>query len=198
MQKDVPVHSSVILYIFMLKFCTISYLDTCKVCVPVRCLLCSVWSSDRWAAELRSHHILAEWCPKISLCQENKRHHFNWKRTNCSCYFNPLSIIHSVSLVSWNVSNNALTPTHRIMGTCINTNVISHFKMQWQVSADVQNVAVRTQQAVKSFVEQTTIQRGFKPSCVIRGSSHGSCGLWLACSSVIVFKCITMYNLEHT
>lgn len=120
------------------------------------------------------------------------------KRTNCSCYFNPLSFIHSVSLVSWNVSNDALTPTHRIMGTCINTNVISHFKMQWQVSADVQNVAVRTQQAVKSFVEQTTIQRGFKPSCVIRGSSHGSCGLWLACSSVIVFKCITMYNVEHT
>lgn len=79
MQKDVPVHSSVILYIFMLKFCTFSYLDTCKVCVPVRCLLCSIWSSDRWAAELRSHHILAEWCPKISLCQENKRHHFNQK-----------------------------------------------------------------------------------------------------------------------
>lgn len=197
MQKDVRVYSSVIQYIFMLKFCTFSYLDTCKVCVPVRCLLCSIWSSDRWAAELRLHHILAEWCPKISLCQENKRHHFNQKEQIVLVIL-ILCLLFIHYLLFPGMSNNAFTPTQRIMGTCINTNVISHFMMQWQVSTDVQNVVVRTQQAVKSFVEQTTIQREFKPSCVIRGSSHGSCGLWLAWSLVIVFKCTTMYNVEHT
>ncbi len=110
-------------------------------------------------------------------------------KTNLSCSFNPYSRFLECLAKP---HTHTHTHTHTNVGT-ISTNVISHFKM-WQVSADVQYVAVRTRQTVKSFVEQTTIRREFKPSRVIRESSHGSCGLWLACSSVFVF-CVTLYAM---
>lgn len=45
-----------------------SYWSICRVCVPVRYPLCSVWFSGQWVVALHSHRSVGGWYPGRCLC----------------------------------------------------------------------------------------------------------------------------------
>lgn len=50
-----------------------SYWSICRVCVPVRYPLCSVWFSGQWVDALHSHRSVAGWCPGRFLCEPTRQ-----------------------------------------------------------------------------------------------------------------------------
>lgn len=50
-----------------------SYWSICRVCVPVRYPLYSVWFSGQWVDALHSHRSVAGWCPGRFLCEPTRQ-----------------------------------------------------------------------------------------------------------------------------
>lgn len=64
-----------------------SYWSICRVCVPVRYPLCSVWFSGQWVVSLRSHRSVAGWCPGRFLCNLTKE-----RETDVNVAWKPVSV----------------------------------------------------------------------------------------------------------